>query len=53
VASRYNCVRFWRLPVSAFCWFLSLPVALLLRIRGPKLVPRNEWSISPSNGNSR
>lgn len=38
VASRYNCVRLWRLPMSAFCWLLSLPVALLLRIQGPKLV---------------
>jgi len=38
VASRYNCVRLWRLPVSAFCWLLSLPVALLLRIRGPNLL---------------
>ena len=52
VTSRYNVMRPWRLPVSAFCWFLSLPVALILRIQGPKLVAAKRADPSYRNGNS-
>jgi GT2 family glycosyltransferase len=38
VASRYNIIRPWRLPLSGACWITSLPIALVLRIRGPKLL---------------
>jgi glycosyltransferase involved in cell wall biosynthesis len=38
VTSRYNVMRPWRLPVSGACWIISLPIALILTIRGPKLL---------------
>lgn len=37
VASRYNLVRPWRLPLAAVCWLSSAPIALWLRLGGAKL----------------
>lgn len=41
VASRYNIYRPWLLPVCFSCWLLTLPIALYLRHRNPKLISYN------------
>lgn len=44
VVSRRNLMRPWLVFLCGACWCVSIPIALILRLRGPKLIPTNSDS---------